>query len=154
VFITCNHGNDCTSQIAGANAEFGGMFVLNRADPTRIAFAGINVYTTQDTLSGANGPNATTIDLLLTDLGNTGSVSAMAYGAQDNVHALIAGTSAAQLYRSLTAGGAMNQLTQYGGDGPAGDVVDKPAPRPFFVGHAPHPVSATNARSAHRSHAV
>src|SRR5262249_58872588 len=122
VFITCNHGNDCTSQIAGANAEFGGMFVLNRADPTRIAFAGINVYTTQDTLSGANGPNATTIDLLLTDLGNTGSVSAMAYGAQDNVHALIAGTSAAQLYRSLTAGGAVTQSPPYGRHGPPGTL--------------------------------
>jgi hypothetical protein len=148
IFITCNHGHDCTSEIAGANAEFGGMFVLNRADPTRIAFAGTNVYTTQDSLTGANGPNATTIDLLLTDLGNTGSVTAMAYGAQDNVHALIAGTGAAELYRSLTAGGSMTQLTQYAGDGPTGIVFDAHASRRFFVADATNLWSTKNGDAA------
>ncbi len=43
----------------------------NRVDPTRMAFGGTSVYVTQDTLTGAQGPAATTVDLTLTDLGPT-----------------------------------------------------------------------------------
>jgi hypothetical protein len=92
--ITCNGGQSCSSQVSGSGTNFSSPFVLNRIDPTRITIGGTSVYVTRDTLTGANGPNAQSIDLTLTNVGDAGAnVTAIAYGAQDNVNALIVGSS-------------------------------------------------------------
>ena len=53
-----------------------------------------DVYTTQDTLSGANGVDLNVIDLTLTDIGTTGAApSVITYGTLDNTHAIAVGSS-------------------------------------------------------------
>ena len=76
----------------------------NRVDPTRMAFGGDGVFVTQDTLTGAQGPAANTVDLTLTDLGSTGgaSVIKIAYGTRDNPNMLVAGVVGG-LWQSTTA---------------------------------------------------
>jgi hypothetical protein len=112
VSISCHlsgqPADDCTNVIVGAGVTFGAMFTTNRIDPSRIVFGGTNVYTTQDPLS--NVTTATSVNLLLTDLGTTGQVTAMSYGATNNVHALVVGTNNSEVYRSLSQGGAVEQL--------------------------------------------
>src|SRR5215831_18660105 len=67
--VTCNGGNPCNTQVAGT--WFVSPWVNNRVDPTRMALGGDNVYVTQDTLTGAQGPTVAAVDLTLTDLGPT-----------------------------------------------------------------------------------
>jgi hypothetical protein len=75
--VTCTLGashGECTDIVAGANNPNEAVFnswVNNRVDPTRMAFGGTSVYVTQDTLTGAQDPHATTVDLTLTNLGPT-----------------------------------------------------------------------------------
>ena len=73
--VTCTHGTthgQCSDVVAGANSPdaFNTKWVNNRVDPTRMALSGTGVYVTQDTLTGAQGPGATTVDLNLTELGD------------------------------------------------------------------------------------
>jgi hypothetical protein len=84
--VTCN-GMPCTN-VAGDS--FFSPWVNNRVDPTRMALGGTHVFVTQDTLTGAQGPAATTVDLTLTDLGSTGTetVTRIAYGTRDNPNML------------------------------------------------------------------
>ena len=91
--------------------------VLNKSDPTRIAVAGSSVYVTQDTLTGANDPNAVTVNLSLTNVGSTGSgasvqVTKLAYGTNDNRDVLLAGSTTG-LWLSTTS--AANSLVQFAG---------------------------------------
>ena len=53
------------------DSGFSSQWVNNHVDPTRMAFGGTSVYVTQDTLTGAQDPAATTVDLTLTKLGAT-----------------------------------------------------------------------------------
>ena len=99
--VTCN-GIACATAVAGTS--FGSPWVNNRVDPTRMAFGGDGVFVTQDTLTGAQGPAANTVDLTLTDLGSTGgaSVTKIAYGTRDNPNMLVAGVVGG-LWQSTTA---------------------------------------------------
>src|SRR5262249_41619170 len=100
--VTCN-GISCAAAVTGSH--FSSPWVNNRVDPTRMAFGGTSVFVTQDTLTGAQGPAATTVDLTLTNLGSTGGaqVEKIAYGTRDNPNILVAGTNAPQLWQSTTA---------------------------------------------------
>ena len=70
-------------------------FVLNNIDKTRIALAGSAVYVTQDSLTGANGPAATSVQLSLIELGDTKStITTIDYGTRNNPNALLAGGEA------------------------------------------------------------
>jgi hypothetical protein len=95
--VTCD-GIACTDRVAGANnpdAAVSISWVNNRVDPTRMAFGGTRVYVTQDRLTGAHDPAATTVDLTLTDLGPTsdgGVAFQIAYGTRDNPSMLVAGS--------------------------------------------------------------
>ena len=93
---------NCATAVAGTS--FGSPWVNNRVDPTRMAFGGDGVFVTQDTLTGAQGPAANTVDLTLTDLGSTGgaSVTKIAYGTRDNPNMLVAGVVGG-LWQSTTA---------------------------------------------------
>jgi autotransporter-associated beta strand protein len=133
--ITCDGGKSCASRVIGTS--FSSPFVLNRIDPTRIAIGGTSVYVTQDTLTGANAPNAATIDLTLTNVGAAGAtVTTIAYGAQDNVNALIVGAAGGRVLRGTTAGPPLENLPAYGaagGEPPTGIVFDARTAQRFFV---------------------
>jgi autotransporter-associated beta strand protein len=119
-----------------SGAWFGSPLVLNRIDPTRIAVGGNHVYVTQDTLSGVNGPDANTVNLTLTDLGATGRVTALAYGTNDNVNAILAGVArpaGGQLWFSSLTTGPMVQLPSYAGLGPTQVLFDPRSSQRFYV---------------------
>ena len=94
--VTCNH-TDCKN-FSNLN-DFGSFWaplVLNKTDPTRIAMGGNTVYVTQDSLTGAQAPTATTVNLQMTSVGFTGAnsdVTALAYGTRDNNNVLVAGVA-------------------------------------------------------------
>ena len=119
--VTCNH-TDCKN-FSNLN-DFGSFWaplVLNKTDPTRIAMGGNAVYVTQDSLTGAQAPTATTVNLQMTSVGFTGAnsdVTALAYGTRDNNNVLVAGVAPngfegggpGQLWISTTA--TANSLVQ------------------------------------------
>jgi outer membrane autotransporter protein len=105
--VTCTHGTthgQCSDVVAGANSPdaFTTKWVNNRVDPTRMALSGTGVYVTQDTLTGAQGRDATTVDLNLTELGDAAPnfVTTIAYGTRNNPNMLVAGTDAPGLMQS------------------------------------------------------
>jgi autotransporter-associated beta strand protein len=138
--VTCNH-TDCGSYVVGASpdAGFSSPWVNNRIDPTRMALAGTHVYVTQDTLTGAQGPSATTVDLTLTELGDAGAnILKIAYGTRDNPNMLVAaGDGSHFLWQSTTAaGGSLVPVTAYapaGGDLPTGLVLDPRSQQRYYV---------------------
>ncbi len=118
----------------GKQLPFSSKFVLNRNDPTRIAIGTNYLYVTTDALvtSGSTSP--------LTNVGDNdslGGVTALAYGTNDNVNALLAGANGAagaRLFYSTTAGaGSLQTLTNYAGDVPTGVVFDARSAARFFV---------------------
>lgn len=118
------------------NPNFIAPFVLNRIDPTKIAIGGDHVYVTQDTLSGANGINAAAVNLSLTDLGLTGSVSALAYGTKDNPSAILAGVPSGLSLSSTPVPGALAPLPAYttaGGLVPTSVVFDARTQNRFYA---------------------
>ena len=138
--VTCNGGQFCPD-VVNANNTFSALFVLNKIDPTLIAISGAtDVYTTQDTLTGGRGVNATTIDLTLTDIGTTGGASVISYGTVNDTRAIAvgaAGTSGGQVWFSATnAAGSLTQLTNYAGDTPTGIVFDTRIQSRIFVADA------------------
>jgi hypothetical protein len=141
--VTCTlnatHG-ECKDVVEGAapDSGFSSKWVNNRVDPTRMAFGGTSVYVTQDTLTGAQDPSATTVDLTLTNLGPTGDgglAVRIAYGTRDNPNMLVAGSFG--LSRSTTA--AENSLVPVpgyaaaGGLSPTGIVLDPRSQHRYFV---------------------
>jgi outer membrane autotransporter protein len=108
--------------------------VLNKIDPTKIAFGTNYVYTTTDA-------NAASDRLVLTNLGTAtpiGPITALAYGTNDNTNALLAGTAGSgaigKLYLSTTGGaGSLTQLTAYAGGTPTSVVFDNRAYARFFT---------------------
>ena len=146
-FITCNGGHDCTFQVLAGNT-FSALFVLNRIDPTLIAMSGKNgVYTTQDTLSGANGINSNAIDLTLTNIGTTGGApSVITYGTLDNTQAMAVGSPSSTTGQVwFSAGGALTHLTNYHADAPTGMVFDNRSENRLFVADATNLFYTTNA---------
>jgi autotransporter-associated beta strand protein len=116
--------------------NFYSLFVLNKADPSRIAVTGSNVYVTQDTLTGGNGVGAAAITLNLTNLGSAGgTVTSVAYGANDNHTALVAGSSGASaLWLSTTAAAAsLNPVAAYTGAAPTSIVFDPRSQNRFYA---------------------
>ena len=140
--ITCNTVS-CGTFINGAANDFAAPIVLNRINPTLIAMGGSDLYVTQDSLTGANGVSATSINLTLTDVGTTGTcdfvtnyncITTIAYGTRDNTNVLIAGTVANNLYISTTAAaGSLTQLTAYSGGAPNSLVFDPRSSARFYV---------------------
>ena len=142
--VTCNNQN-CANF---SNGGFWAPVILNKADPTRIAMADNTVYVTQDTLTGAQAPTVSTVNLQLTNLGSPGSnssVTALAYGTSDNNNVLLAGVSpngyegggAGQLWISTTA--AANSLvvlpafTSLNAFSPTSIVFDQRSQNRFYV---------------------
>ena len=135
--ITCNGGQSC-SVAAGATNTFSAQFVVNRIDPRLIAVTGgSDVFTTQDTLSGANGVNATAVDLTLTDLGTTGGPSVVTYGTVNDTRAIAVGAANGEVWFSTTnAAGSLTQLSSYSGATPTGIVFDTRIQSRIFVADA------------------
>jgi outer membrane autotransporter protein len=141
--VTCTHNathGECKDVVEGAapDSGFSTSWVNNRVDPTRMAFGGTSVYVTQDTLTGAQDPAATTVDLTLTKLGPTsdgGIALKIAYGTRDNPNMLVAGSFG--LSQSTTA--AENSLVPVpayaaaGGHAPTGIVLDPRSQFRYFV---------------------
>src|SRR5262249_41836233 len=115
-------------------------WVTNRIDPTRMALAGSHVYVTQDTLTGAQDPSATTVDLTLIDLNPAGgpNMFKLAYGTRDNPNMLLAGADGGNyLFQSTTAAaGSLVPVTAYraaGGYIPTGLVLDPRSAQRYYV---------------------
>ncbi|HLZ03243.1 MAG TPA: autotransporter domain-containing protein [Bradyrhizobium sp.] len=156
--LGANHNQDCGVLTGAApNGAFSGQFVLNRIDPTRIVMTGVtDVFTTQDTtLSGNVNVNATSVNLVLTDLGSVGPnglPSVVSYGTQDNTQALAVG---AYVNPSTTisgsvwfgTGGALTKLTAYSGDTPTGIVFDNRNSSNIYVADASNLYYTTNANA-------
>jgi autotransporter-associated beta strand protein len=146
--VTCNK-SDCASQVSGS--YFYSPVVLNKVNPTLIAMAGSAVYVAQDTLTGKQAPDASTVNLNLTNVGSTGansSVTALAYGTIDNNNVLLAGVApngqttqtgggAGQLWLSTSA--AANSLaplaafTNLNAFSPSSVVFDQRSQSRFYV---------------------
>ena len=141
--ITCNGGQFC-ADVVSANGTFSAQFVLNRIDPRLIAITGAtDVFTTRDSLSGANGVSATSIDLTLTDLGTTDGPSVVTYGTVNDTRAIAVGaagtSSGGEVWFSASnSAGSLTQLTNYSGDTPSGIVFDNRIQSRIFVADASH----------------
>jgi autotransporter-associated beta strand protein len=116
---------------------FSSKIVLNKIDPTKIAFGTNYVYTTVD----ANGASEV---LELTNLGTPGTpigpITALAYGTIDTPNAVLAGSGPAfsgepgRLFLSTTsAAGSLTQLTAYAGGTPSSVVFDNRTVAHFYV---------------------
>jgi outer membrane autotransporter protein len=130
--VTCNT-IACSTAVAGS--WFSSPWVNNRIDPTRMALAGTSVYVTQDTLTGAQAPGVNTVDLTLTNIGNTGgnSVTKIAYGTRDNTNMLVAG-AVGGLWQSTTAAAAsLTAVAAYAGLTPTGVVLDPRSQNRYYV---------------------
>ena len=109
--------------------------VLNKIDPTMIAFGTNYIYTTTDA-------NAASDRLVLTNLGTPFStitpganneITALAYGTNDNPNALLAGANNGRLYLSTTGAPGSLKPTAYGGGTPTSVVFDNRAQARFFA---------------------
>lgn len=127
------------ADLVNANSTFSASFTLNRINPSLIAIGGAtDVYTTQDTLSGGNGINASSVNLFLTDLGTTGGPSVISYGTVNDIHAIAVGagvnTGVGEVWFSATnTAGSLTQLTNYAGGTPTGIVFDNRSEERLFV---------------------
>ncbi len=95
----------------GAKLPHFSMIVLNKVDPTRIAFGTNYVYTTQDV-----GAQAKTLTLINRGVAGSpiGEVRALAYGTLDSPFAVLAATGDSRLYLSTSEqGDTLEQLTSY-----------------------------------------
>jgi outer membrane autotransporter protein len=147
-FVTCNGGQNCGLAVKGG--WFSSPWVNNRVDPTRMALGGTHVYVTQDTLTGAQGPAETFVDLTLTDVGVAGFVTRIAYGTRDNQNMLVAGTfgGLGSLLQSTTAtAGSLVPVPGYGAAGgltPTGVVLDPRSQNRYFVADNANLFGTTN----------
>jgi autotransporter-associated beta strand protein len=109
---------------------FSSRLALNRLDPQRIAIGTNYVYTTVD----ANG---TAEQLTLLNLGTpgtpVGAVAALAYGTDDNINAVLAGSSTGLFLSSTGMTGSLAKLTEYTGGAPTSVVFDSRAYQRFFA---------------------
>jgi autotransporter-associated beta strand protein len=147
--ITCNGGQAC-SDVINSNQTFSALLALNKIDPTLMAISGAtDVFTTQDTLAGANGVNANSIDLSLTNLGTSGGATAITYGTVNDTRAIAVGASTGQVWFSPNnAAGSLTQLSNYAGDTPTGIVFDTRIQSRIFVADATNLYYTRNAGGA------
>ena len=128
---------DTPRRVPQKSLPFSSRLALNRVDPQRIAIGTNYVYTTVD----ANGAAE---KLTLLNLGTAGApigpISALAYGTDDNINAVLAGSGPAfagdpgRLFLSATgAAGSLAPLAQYTGGAPTSVVFDSRAYRRFFA---------------------
>ena len=144
---------------------FRAPFVLNRVDPTRMAFASDHVFISQDPLNNLDSAQPCAGDVVsqycitlhLTDLGQigtTGQVFSLAYGANDNPGALLAGVDngpGQRLFLSTAATpapGTLNALPQYVGLLPLSLVFDPRTQARFFVADSVNLWSTQNGTAA------
>jgi autotransporter-associated beta strand protein len=128
VYCSDGHGEQSCSTVVGN--PFFAQFVLNKIDPTLIAMTGGgHVFTGQDSLTGNQGINATSIDISVTDLGPTHGVpTAVTYGTVNDTRAIAVGNDenggAIWLSTTNSATNPLMQLSNYSGDTPTGIVFD------------------------------
>jgi autotransporter-associated beta strand protein len=112
---------------AEKSLPFSSKIVLNRIDPSMIAFGTNYVYTAVD-------PNASADTLHLTNLGpKIGPVTALAYGTQDNINALLAGSAGGLFLSATAAPGSLQHLAGYGGGAPTSVVFDPRTMARFYA---------------------
>lgn len=116
---------------------FSSRIVLNRADPQRIAIGTNYVYTTVDENAAAE---VLTLTNLATEGSPVGPISALAYGTQDNIDAVLAASAPAadgqpgRLFLSTTgAAGSLAPLAAYAGATPTSVAFDVRAYERFFA---------------------
>jgi uncharacterized protein with beta-barrel porin domain len=109
---------------------FSSRLALNRIDPQRIAIGTNYVYTTVDANGAAD-------KLTLLNLGTpgtqVGAVSALAYGTNDNINAVLAGSNSGLFLSSTGLAGSLTPLTEYTGGSPTSVVFDARAYQRFFA---------------------
>jgi len=121
---TINDANDINGQ------GFSAQFVLNKIDPTLIAMTGISdVFTARDSLSGTGqGIGATSMNLFLTDLGNTnGAPSVVTYGTVNDTKAIAVGSfgdNGSIWFSPNNSANSLIELTSNLGTAPTGIVFD------------------------------
>jgi autotransporter-associated beta strand protein len=135
-----------TVNLVGANPQnFTGPLVLNNIDPTRIAIENNGVSVTVDSLTGANGPSATTVNLALTNLGGSGTfVTTIDYGTRNNTNAVLAGSFSGVAFSSTAGAGSLQQLGAYGGSAPTSVKFDLRSDQRFFVADSINLYGSTN----------
>jgi len=123
---------DPDSESSGPSLPHHSRIVLNKVDPTRIAFGTNYVYTTQD-----KDANSTTLTLL--DRGEAGSpigpVTALAFGTFDNPNAVLAASASGVYLSTSETGGSLNP-TGYvitNQTGPSAVVFDTRYASTFYV---------------------
>jgi len=142
----------------GFSPIFTSPLVLNNIDPTRMAASSSQVLVTQDSLTGANGPTATSITLNLTSVGSTFQwVTTLDYGTRNNVNAIIAGTGLFNdpsgkvwISTSSTAGSLVN-LPSYAGMAPTSVKFDTRSDSRFFVADSQNLYGTVNQGTAFQS---
>ena len=124
---------------------FSSLFVLNRVDPTKIAIGTNFTYVTTDAQIISGVAN------ILTNVGSdtsTGGVTALSYGASDNVNALLVGVNGASpatslYFSSTSASGSLAALSSYAGAAPT-SVVFGPKSSAFYVADGTDVWGSTN----------
>ncbi|MBV8838615.1 MAG: autotransporter domain-containing protein, partial [Alphaproteobacteria bacterium] len=108
--------------------------------------AGTHVYVTQDTLTGAQGPGANSVDLTLTDLGGPGgwAVGSIAYGTRDNPNMLVAGTFGGIFQSTTGTAGSLAAVPAYSGAPPIGIVLDPRSQFRYFAADFTNLYGTTN----------
>lgn len=142
-YLTCNGGSDCGQTIG---AGFLSPIVLNRADPTRIAMGGkSDVFVTRDVL---NVQTLGSDDLALTDVGNAGGPTTIAYGTRDNPNALLVGGNGGVFVSPTATAGSLTNLPTYGGLIPTNVLFDPRSQQRFFVADSNDLWGVTNGTAA------
>jgi len=134
---------DPDSQSTTKTLPHAARLVLNKVDPTRIAFGTNYLYTTRD-----EGAESTTLTLLNRGTAGTriGPITALAFGTLDNPDALLAGTSTGAVYISPSETGGSLRLTGYasGGQAPTSVVFDTRYANYFYVANGVTLQNTTN----------
>jgi autotransporter-associated beta strand protein len=154
--IVDSQGNitgQATVNFVGANPQnFTAPLVLNNIDPTRIAIESNGVSVTRDTLTGANGPTATTINLALTNLGGAGTfVTTIDFGTQNNINAVLAGSASGVAFSSTATANSLQPLGAYAGVGPTSVKFDLRSDQRFFVADSINLYGSTNQGASFQS---
>ena len=160
--VYCSYGgftNAICKNVVGATGDssFLAKFILNRVDPSLIAITGgTDVFTTQDPLD----KSATSVDLILTDIGMVGATGVphvITYGTANDTQAIAVGAtidpstnSKGSVWFSPTANisTSLTQLTGYTGDTPTSIVFDNRSDSRLFVADGSNLYFSNNADTA------
>ena len=134
-FLAADYTEKSDSGEPNMQLPFSSRIVLNKIDPTMIAFGTNYVYKARD-VNASSAALTEFINLSSNDY-SIGLISALAYGTRDNVNALLAGSpnslflSTTGLYNSLTKLDAYNALP--GATTPSSVVFDLRTQNRFYV---------------------